>query len=478
MRLTRITLFFIAFIICLGFYRLLDHLLQGPEGQTLQATEEVMVDSAHLLAGLLENESNLEKTSLVDVFAQANKHQVSATIYGIEKKNIGLQALVTNAEGIVIFDSENPARIGQDLSGARDIHRTLAGKYGARSTRIDEADDSSSVMYVAAPIFAENGDLRGVVSVYKKQSDVLPFIHARRRDIIFTTIFIGVGILALITAVFIWLFRPVGKLTNYARALTRGERQPLPKLGAGLEVNTLGNALRDLHEELAGRQYVEQYVQTLTHELKSPLAAIQGAAELLQEDMPAEQRQRFLQNIRQETQRCEKLTHRLLELAAVENLEHLQDVAELDLVEICRQVLKYCEPTAEMAKVHLKSDLPDSAPFSGNKNLLVSALLNLLENALHFSPTESKVSLILRKEDERYLIMIRDEGSGLPDYALERSFERFYSYREHQKTPHHGHGLGLAFVKEVAELHHGIVTLENNPAPENGATASLILPRA
>lgn len=478
MRLTRITLFFIALITCLGFYKLLDYLLQGNESQTLQATEEVMVDNAHLLAGFLENEHDLSQNSLAPIFEKANQHPISATIYGFHKKNLGLQALVTDSQGIVLFDSEHAGRIGDDFSQKRDIFLTLQGRYGARSTRTDSTDDSSSVMYVAAPILAENGDLRGVVSVYKKQSDVLPFIRARRRDITVATIFIGVGILALITVVFIWLFRPVGKLTDYARALTRGERQPMPRLGAGLEVNTLGKALRDLHEELAGREYVERYVQTLTHELKSPLAAIQGAAELLEENMPHEQRTRFLQNIRSETQRCEKLAHRLLELAAVENLDHLQNVTTLDLCEICRQVIKSCEPTAQMAKVKLAVDLPSSAVFIGNKNLLNSALLNLLENALHFSPENSEISLELRQEKSHYQIKISDEGSGFPDFALERAFERFYTYRAQQKTPHQGHGLGLAFVKEVVELHHGSITLKNKKPPESGAVATLALPMA
>ncbi|MGE9267603.1 MAG: histidine kinase dimerization/phospho-acceptor domain-containing protein, partial [Verrucomicrobiales bacterium] len=379
MRLTRVTLFLIALIISLGFYRLIDYLLEGTETQTLQATEEMMVDTAQLLAHQLSaRPESLNPEELSSLFAAVRADPARAHIYELEKDSFGLNVLVTDATGRVLADTGHPERVGTDLSEARDIHLCLQGKYGARSTRTDEEDDTSSVMYVAAPLRHE-GEITGALSLYKGQRDVLPFISMRRREIIAATLLIGTGILALITAVFIWLFRPVGKLTTYARALSRGERRELPDLGAGLEVNTLGHALRDMKQALDGRRYIENYVQTLTHELKSPLAAIQGAAELLEEDLPEPERRRFLRNIRTETARSEELIRRLLELASVESCDQLENRATFDLRELVADALAEFSSAAQNAQLKLHSDLPTQpCEVNGNRELLRSALRHLI----------------------------------------------------------------------------------------------------
>ncbi|MGB0145224.1 MAG: histidine kinase dimerization/phospho-acceptor domain-containing protein [Akkermansiaceae bacterium] len=315
MRFTRVTLLLITLILGLGFYRLIDFLLKDLEAQTLQATEEMMIDTANLLANFVENEQDLE-----EVFEGLEKRKFEAKIFAVIKDQVGIEAYLTDENGIVVFDSGNPENVGEDFSSWLDISKTMDGLYGARSTRTDEQDPSSSIMYVGAPVRRDE-EIVGVLTVYKAQKDVLPFVRERRKTIIWATSYIGLGILGLIIAVFIWLFRPVGQLTDYARAITRGERRAKPKVGVGREVNTLANALHDMRESLEGRQYAERYIQTLTHELKSPLAAIQGAAELLNEDMPQAERARFVENIRSQTTRCEGLIRQLLELFKVVFIE-------------------------------------------------------------------------------------------------------------------------------------------------------------
>ena len=123
----------------------------------------------------------------------------------------------------------------------------------------------------------------GVATAYKPQKELLPFVDMRRGQILKPTIAIALAILFLIWTVLFWLYRPIGRLAEYARHITAGERPTYPALGKGQEVNALGRALRDMRETLEGRSYVENYTQTLTHELKSPLAAIRGSAELLDE---------------------------------------------------------------------------------------------------------------------------------------------------------------------------------------------------
>jgi two-component system, OmpR family, sensor histidine kinase CreC len=476
MRFTRVTLFFIAFIITLGFYQLARHFLAEVEPQTFQGTEEVMVDTANLLAEIVEkevSESTFQPDELRDAFQGAHRRVLEARIYEYMKRKIGIHVYLTDSKGVVIFDSENGSREGENYLTKRDVALTLAGHYGARSSRDREGDPSTSVLYVAAPV----GDFKkpnGVLTVFKQQADVLPLVRERRRIIYIACALIGGGILFLIAAVFLWLFHPIGQITEYARAIERGERPPKPKIGIGREVNTLAHALDSMRDVLEGRRYAERYIQTLTHEMKSPLAAIRGAAELLNEEMPVADRKRFLENIRAETARSERLINRLLELAAIESKASLEQAEELDFQTIVGQALAQAWPLAEVAGVLLRRTGGESPILlRGDAFILRAAVTNLLENAIDFSPAGNAVEVTLQTSEENIVLCIRDQGPGIPDYAQAKVFDRFYSLRHHT-SKRKGTGLGLTLVKEAVELHGGKITLE--AAPGGGTLARLTMP--
>lgn len=476
MRFTRVTLFFIAFIITLGFYQLARHFLSEVEPQTFQATEEVLVDTANLLAEIVETDvgkHEFDPTALRKAFDGAHDRVLQAQIFAHMKRNIGIHAYLTDEKGIVIFDSDGGRREGQDLSSKNDVSRTLSGRYGARSSRDHESDSTTSVLYVAAPV----GDPQkpdGVLTVYKPQADVGPLVRERRKIIYTACSLIGGGILFLIGAVFLWLFRPIGQITEYARAIERGERPAKPKIGIGREVNTLAHALDSMRDVLEGRRYAERYIQTLTHEMKSPLAAIRGAAELLDEDMPMDVRKRFLENIRAETARSERLINRLLELSAIEGRTRLEKPEEVDFHAIVVRALDQACHLAEVGGIRLGT-LAESAPvlLRGESFILRAAVTNLVENAIDFSPKGGVVEISLECSEGNAVLSIRDHGSGVPDYAKEKIYERFYSLRHHA-SKRKGTGLGLTLVKETAELHGGSIVLES--ADGGGTLAKLSLP--
>lgn len=476
MRFTRVTLFFIAFIITLGFYQLARHFVSELEPQTFQATEEVLVDVANLLAEVVTKgvrENQLDSAQLHQAFEGAHGRIIQARIFDHLKSGIGIHAYLTDSKGMVIFDSDRGRREGQDYSAKRDVSLTLAGRYGARSTRDNLEDSTSSVFYVGAPI----GDAKkpiGVLTVYKPQADVLPLVRERRRIIYVACGLIGGGILFLIGAVFLWLFHPIGKITEYARAIERGERPAKPNIGIGREVNTLAHALDSMRDALEGRRYAERYIQTLTHEMKSPLAAIRGAAELLDEEMPIPDRKRFLENIRAETARSERLINRLLELSAIEGRASLEIVDDLDFRAIVARAIDQARPLAEIAGVELEPVMAEAViPMRGDAFILRAAVTNLLENAIDFSPRGGTIKIEVKTSERNVTLSIRDHGPGVPEYAREKIFERFFSLLHHT-SKRKGTGLGLTLVKETAELHGGSIAL--TPADGGGTTARLTLP--
>jgi two-component system sensor histidine kinase CreC len=252
-----------------------------------------------------------------------------------------------------------------------------------------------------------------------------------------------------------------------------GKNPPFPRLGK-TEIADLGLALRRMQEALEGRQYAEEYVQTLTHELKSPISAIRGAAELLQEEMPPRQRERFIANIRQESERIARIVDRMLELARLENRRERPEMEPVELDAMARTVAESHEPLLAGKDVRIEIAAPDRLTVEGNPFLLHQALENLVQNAIEFSPAGGLVTVTAAVEGDRVRIAVTDEGPGIPDYALDRIFDRFYSLGR-PDTGKKSTGLGLTFVREVAKSHGGTARVVNRP--EGGALAELVLPR-
>jgi two-component system sensor histidine kinase CreC len=241
------------------------------------------------------------------------------------------------------------------------------------------------------------------------------------------------------------------------------------------EIGDLGRAVETMRRKLEGKAYVEQYVQSLTHEMKSPLAAIRGAAELLQEPLPEAERQRFAHNIRTQEQRLTETIDKLLALAEVEQHGWLQKLEPVNVASLLTESGEDVSAKLAASELALSVDVQDQqATVQGDPYLLRQAVSNLLDNAIAFSPAGGTISLSSSAVDRHIEIRIADEGPGVPDYARDRVFERFYSLAR-PSTGLRSSGLGLPFVREVARLHGGEAELTSLEG--GGALATLRLPR-
>ncbi|UFH48693.1 two-component system sensor histidine kinase CreC [Pseudomonas sp. KNUC1026] len=441
-----------------------------------QSTEETLVDTANLLAELVRDDvkaGTLAQGHLPAVLKAYGQRQPGADIWGLTKNSVNHRIYVTDARGIVLLDSLGLAT-GQDYSRWNDVYLTLQGQYGARSTRENADDPASSVMYVGAPII-DGGQIIGVVTVAKPNATVQPYVERseqRLRRLGIALVVLGLmagGLLAW------WMTRSLRRLSAYALAASEGQRVALPRWRTGGEMAQLAGAVEHMRTQLEGKAYVERYVLALTHELKSPLAAIRGAAELLHSDMPAEARTRFVENIDSESARIQRLVERLLDLAQVEQRQALEAPAAVRLAPLAQQVVQ-----AQAARVHsaglvVTVQIADHLAALGDAFLLSQAVGNLVENALAFMPDGASLHLSAEAlANNRIRLNVFNEGPSIPDYALPRLTERFYSLPR-PSSGRKSSGLGLSFVAEVMTLHNGQLVITNAP---NGVLASLELPAA
>lgn len=468
----------------LACYLVFTIFLQEVKPTVRRATEGMLIDTASLLATIVAEEltslDQVKKSAFGEAFRNVNSSPIKANIDGIIKDKMAYRVYITDKNGLVIFDSDKQDE-GKDFSRWNDVYLTLRGKYGARTTRTDPSDPSSSVMYVAAPIKID-GELVGVLTVSKPNQAMSVIIDKGERRIL-----IGGGILisvALLIGVFIiwWINRSIKKLVRYANQVSNRENTILPKLGSP-ELKALANALEEMRLKLDGKDYIEKYIHTLAHELKSPLSSIRAATEILQDSNDKmllqtenltnvkKTQSRFLNNIDQQTERMSVLIERMLQLARLESRVGV-NFKSVNMRELIEQLIDSKLVEAQLLGIDLVTIENEAVKVKGDQFLLTQALSNVLSNALDFTPSGGQIEINATVKGAYYSVEIKDTGTGIPDYAINRIYERFYSLPRPNKGK--SSGLGLSFVKEVAIVHNGSILIENRP-DRQGTVATLMI---
>ncbi len=442
-----------------------------------QAMEDTLVDTANVLAELAAEDvktGNINNGNFAQSLAQYNTRgsKPDANISGIKKQSADYRVYITDINGIVIFDSQGLA-LGQDYSQWNDVYLTLRGKYGVRSSPIiANAPKSDSIMYIAAPI-KDGNQIIGSLTVAKSNRTVLPFIERAQAKIIRWGALLLVLSL-LIGSLFTWRFtRKINALRDYALNISQGKKAT-PPTSSNDELTDLAKAMQTMRNELDGKQYVQDSVQHLTHELKSPITAIQAALELISPNMPASDQAHFLAQIKAQSNRVQTIIQNMLGLATLEHQQQLSQVSDVNLNDLIQTQIKHLSQKTQALQASIHAACRASLIIKADSFLLGQAIYNLLENALDFSLPKSEIKINVLEENKQIQISIQDLGAGIPDYALGKIFDKFYSLprpASGQKST----GLGLNFVQEVVKLHGGNVTLQNHA--NGGAMAIITLPR-
>ncbi len=469
---------FVAYFLLLGLagYYLYTLSVNEIKPAMRQSSEEILVDVANLLAETVEAEFStaaFEESNFVNEVDDFLNRSISAKIFSVDKSNSNLRIYITDSNGIVRYYSgpESFSKVGADYSQWNDVYLTLQGKYGARSTEDVPGNVLTSVMYVAAPII-KNDDIIGVLTVGKPGIDIQPFIdrsisNLKRHGLVILFISLVLGI-----ALSYWLTRSIRGLTNYAKAVSEGKDVALPKVYDS-ELELLGNSMEEMRVELEGKNYVEQYVHSLTHELKSPISAINGASEIISQEMDVQDFEKLRTNIIHESSRLNDFVNRLLDLVRVEKLSVLDDLEQISIKKMIQEIIetKFSQFIAKEIEIILNAN---DVSVMGDRFLLKQCVDNLLQNALDFSPKGAAVVVECTKNKSSIEVTVSDEGEGIPDYATDRIFERFYSLQRPGGTSKSS-GIGLSFVKQVVQLHHGELSVLNK-SPK-GVIAKISLPK-
>jgi len=230
---------------------------------------------------------------------------------------------------------------------------------------------------------------------------------------------------------------------------------------------------------LKGLEKIRQdFVANVSHELRTPLTTIKGYVEtLLEGALKEEVASQFVQVIKRHTDRLTKIVEDLLMLSKIESKEFQLKMEVISLRDLIDDVIDFVKEPAEKKKISIsQSAIPPSLAVEADRNYLEQISINLLDNAIKYTPEGGRITIsVIEKDQREVLVSVQDTGIGIPKEDLPRIFERFYRVDKGRSQELGGTGLGLSIVKHLVQAHGGKVWVDSQPG--KGSTFYFTLPK-
>ncbi|MCE5342448.1 MAG: HAMP domain-containing histidine kinase [Eubacteriales bacterium] len=254
--------------------------------------------------------------------------------------------------------------------------------------------------------------------------------------------------------------KPIQAMIDATNKLAAGDFSTRIQLNRPMQFRVLRDSFNRMAEELSSIELLRSdFINNFSHEFKTPIVSIKGFAELLKaEDMPAQERDEYLDIIIRESSRLASMATNVLNLSRYENQAIVTNRKLLNLSEQLRRCVLLLQSAWEGKNIELEVDLEEVSLY-GNDEMLSQVWLNLLDNAVKFSRDGGRIVIRLTTEGDQADVIFRDYGAGIPEGELGHIFDKFYHSDADSAAP--GNGLGLALARKIVRLHGGDITCES-----------------
>jgi two-component system sensor histidine kinase ChvG len=395
----------------------------------------------------------------------------------VYSREIQTRIQILSPAGIVLTDSATNTEVMADLSGKYEVVEALAGRQHSRCRMT--ADRQYMYYYVARPIKRDN-TICGVAYLSRHTG---PIIRAVKGIMAYQLTVIAVAMLTgLILSVILaqTITGRLRKLTAATAAFAKGNPDSLDlEIKGRDEVAELSSSIKAMAAELKRTNtYNREFISTVTHELKMPITAIRGAAELLEQGAINKEaaRDKFLANIRFEAERMTRMVLELNELTKLDMETPYSRKEEVDYRQCVREIVERFETTLDPGHPRISLTVPEA----GLKAMILPGLIeqvisNLLGNAIRYTPADGLIEVCVTQGPGKSVVTsVRDNGCGISASNLPKVFDRFFTTEPKTHVKDYGSGLGLAICKSIVESHHGTITVES--VQGQGSTFTFILP--
>jgi two-component system sensor histidine kinase ChvG len=331
-------------------------------------------------------------------------------------------------------------------------------------------DKGELVVSVAVPIQRMRAVL-GVLLLSTRGGDIDNIVAAERWGIVRVSLFAAAVTIVLSVILANTIAGPVQRLSAAAESVRHSvrARAEIPDFtDRSDEIGHLSGALRDMTKALYGRiDAIESFAADVAHELKNPLTSLRSATETLPLAKTDESKERLMDIIKHDVRRLDRLISDISDASRLDAELAREDANPVDMADLLRTTVSLFNDIHRDDTLEVVLDIayaPGARPYRviGHDSRLSQVIVNLLDNAISFSPPTGRVAVIARRIGPEIQITIEDEGPGIPEENLERIFERFYTDRPQENFGQNS-GLGLNISRQIAVAHGGRVWAENRP---------------
>lgn len=375
----------------------------------------------------------------------------------------------------------------EDATSARSYQEVQRALTGSQSSVVRVTTSGQTIVSVAVPV-KKYRTVQGALMLMTQEGDIDRVIADERLGILMVFL-IAAGVMLVLSLLLAGtIAEPLRKLSRAADRVRRSiqAREEIPDFSdRSDEIGDLSGALRDMTQALYTRiEAIESFAADVAHELKNPLTSLRSAVETLPLARSEESRSRLMEVIQHDVRRLDRLITDISSASRLDAELARSEAAPVDLARLLETVVGMADDLGQKKGVSVTLVLdPAGAGGSvfgviGHDSRLVQVFNNLLDNARSFSAAGQSVLVTCRRRDDVIVVTVEDEGPGIPDHALTRIFERFYTDRPDQGFGQNS-GLGLSISQQIVEAHHGTIRAENRVDPEGrvqGARFIVTLP--
>ncbi|MGN1271260.1 MAG: sensor histidine kinase [Clostridia bacterium] len=310
------------------------------------------------------------------------------------------------------------------------------------------------------------------INEQQKQS-VKEVIKISSRSIRVSIISILLITIALMQNISRKIVNPIKKITNATQKVASGDFTVELETKRDDEIGELTHNFNKMVKELNSIECLQKdFINNVSHEIKTPISSIQGFAKLLEADnLSKEERKEYAGIIKEESDRLLYLSTNILKLAKLENQERIMNKTKFNIAEQIRRTISVLEPKWKEKNIKFNVNLKEQE-FLGEKDLMYQAWMNIIENSIKFSKQDGQIDIKMKTDEKNIIVEIKDYGIGMEEEKVKKIFDRFYQIDKSHTKP--GAGLGMTIAKRIIELSNGKIDVESKL--NKGTTFIVTLP--
>jgi two-component system sensor histidine kinase ChvG len=373
--------------------------------------------------------------------------------------------------------------INSELNYYREIKNTILNKLKNEPYVIENKIKKDFFVQTLNEVLIEEKKV-GYILVSEQSNEILVAVDERKNFIIRTAL--AVALVIFIFSVFLnkYILKPISFLVKYTESIKAKSGQPVNIDNFFVRKDEVGKLTQSIHEMTLDLQKrtnrAETFSTDLAHEIRNPLASLKGASELLDKTVEQKDREKLLNIINHDVERIERLITDYTQMLKDEAALSREKMLKIDLNLIIKNVVDDFKQDVESSNKKINIEIVNKKIRQkffyvlGIENRIEQVIANLLDNAISFSQSNSKIIVEMNEIKNDFLIIFKDEGPGFKEKNIENIFKRFYSNRPKNFGEHSG--LGLNIVKNIIELHKGKIKAKNR-IDARGAQIEVVLPK-